>query len=59
MLTIPMLLFETGALGARWSLTRWGMSLIGIFVIAAVMELWLDSGDRDRIKALAEGMSGE
>lgn len=57
-LKIPMFLFETGALGARWSLTRWGMSLIGIFVIAAVMERFLDRGDRDEIKALAEGMSG-
>jgi uncharacterized membrane protein YraQ (UPF0718 family) len=58
-LKIPMFLFETGALGARWSLTRWSASLVGIFVIATIMEKLLHRTDREQIKALAEGMSGD
>ncbi|HSL93504.1 MAG TPA: permease [Bacillota bacterium] len=58
-LKIPMFLFETGALGAEWSLTRWGASLVGIFVIAFVMEKLLNSNDRVHIQTIADGMSGD
>lgn len=58
-LKIPMFLFETGALGARWSLTRWGASLVGIFVIAFVMEKLLNQGDLEQIQSIADGMAGD
>ena len=35
---IPMVLFEVGALGVRFAITRLVLSLIGIFIIAYVVE---------------------
>lgn len=58
-LKIPMFLFETGALGIKWSLTRWGVSFIGIFVIAYMIEKLTKPIDREEIKSLAETMSGD
>jgi uncharacterized membrane protein YraQ (UPF0718 family) len=42
---IPMLLFEMSALGLTFALTRLAVSLVGIFVIALVVEKLLSKQD--------------
>jgi len=46
---IPMLLFEFSALGATFTLTRLAVSLVGIFVIAFVVEKMMG---KDEVAAL-------
>jgi len=51
---IPMLMFEYANLGARFTLTRLAVDLVGIAGIALLMERILGPGDRDEIRATAE-----
>jgi len=53
-LKIPMFLFETAALGPRWSITRWFASLVGIVVITFIIEKSLKPHDRESVVQLAE-----
>lgn len=56
-LKIPMFLFETSALGLRWSLTRWTISLFGAVIIATVIERSLSPAEQQQLvaHAVAEG----
>ncbi|MCX6090508.1 MAG: permease [Candidatus Atribacteria bacterium] len=46
---IPMLLFELQSLGARFALTRYAMSFLGIFCIAFFLDKLLLSEDKQNI----------
>lgn len=48
-LKIPMFLFETTALGPVWSITRWLTSLVGIWLIAFVMDHLLSPKDKHEL----------
>lgn len=51
---IPMLLFEISALGPRFALSRLGIDLIGIVVIAFAIKAWLPAGEVERLYQEAE-----
>ena len=51
---IPMLLFELSALGATFTLTRLAVSLVGIFLIAFVVEKVMGKGEVEALYLKAE-----
>ena len=51
---IPMLLFETAALGKRFALSRLAVDIVGIAVIAWAIKLALPRKEVDRLYAEAE-----
>jgi uncharacterized membrane protein YraQ (UPF0718 family) len=51
---IPMLLFEIGALGPRFALSRLAIDIAGIIVIAAAIKRSLPKGEVERLYAEAE-----
>ena len=51
---IPMLMFEYANLGARFTLTRLAMDLVGIAAIAWLMDRLLGTPDREEIRAKAD-----
>jgi uncharacterized membrane protein YraQ (UPF0718 family) len=53
-LKIPMFLFETSALGARFSVTRWIVNVAGIVLMAWVAHRVLSRKDKDRLAAAEE-----
>ncbi|KGO35561.1 MAG: permease [Desulfoprunum sp.] len=54
---IPMLLFESSALGARFALARLAIDIIGIIVIAAAIEALVPAEEVRRLYAQAEKMA--
>lgn len=56
-LKIPMFLFESSALGLRWSITRWVISLFGTVIIAAIIERSLNPVEQQALiaHAVSEG----
>lgn len=48
-LKIVMFLFETNALGATWSVTRWLTSIVGIWLIAALIDHLLSPADKHEL----------
>ena len=53
---IPMLLFEIGALGARFALSRLAIDIVGIVIIAIAIKKSLPRSEIDRLYAEAEGL---
>jgi len=53
---IPMLLFESSALGARFTLARLAIDIIGIIVIAAAIKALVPAAEVRRLYARAELM---
>jgi uncharacterized membrane protein YraQ (UPF0718 family) len=51
---IPMLLFEISALGPRFALSRLGIDIVGIIIIALAMKAWLSGKEVERLYAEAE-----
>jgi uncharacterized membrane protein YraQ (UPF0718 family) len=54
---IPMLLFEIGALGARFALSRLAIDIVGIIIIAIAIKRSIPQGDVDSIYAEAERLT--
>jgi uncharacterized membrane protein YraQ (UPF0718 family) len=54
---IPMLLFETSSLGARFALSRLAIDLVGIALIARAIQAALPKKEIERIYAEAERMN--
>ncbi len=52
---IPMLMFELTSMGARFTLTRLVVDLVGILLVALVLERFMRDGDRQEILAKAGG----
>jgi hypothetical protein len=50
---IPMLMFELANLGARFTLTRLAVDMVGITLIALLMERLISEKDREEILAKA------
>lgn len=50
-LKIPMFLFESSALGLKWSITRWIISLFGTVIIAGVIEKSLSPDEQRQLVA--------
>ncbi|NSW77295.1 MAG: permease [Candidatus Atribacteria bacterium] len=48
---IPMLLFEAQSLGARFALTRYAMSFVGVLVIAFLLERLISLEEQNEIRA--------
>ena len=48
-LKIPMFLFETQYLGLNFSVTRWVCSLVGILVMAWLMDHWVSETEKQEI----------
>jgi uncharacterized membrane protein YraQ (UPF0718 family) len=48
-LKIPMFLFETSALGARFSVTRWVVSLTGVILMAYIIDRLITSEEKSEI----------
>lgn len=53
---IPMLLFESSALGARFALSRLAIDIVGIILIAMAIKTLLPEQERERLYAQAENM---
>lgn len=51
---IPMFLFELNSLGYRFALSRLFIDIIGILLIAAVMNLLIPQSEKDRLYAMAQ-----
>jgi len=51
---IPMLLFESSALGARFALSRLAIDIVGIIVIAAAMKALVPPAEIQRLYVQAE-----
>jgi hypothetical protein len=51
---IPMLLFESSALGARFALSRLAIDIVGIILIAAAMKALVPPAEVRRLYAEAE-----
>ena len=51
---IPMLMFELANLGARFTLTRLAVDMVGIILIAVLMERFMSEKDREEILAKAQ-----
>ncbi len=52
-LKIPMLLFELTNMGPRFTLTRLAVDIVGVLLIALVMERFMTAKDREEIVAKA------
>lgn len=48
-LKIPMFLFETSALGARFSVTRWVVSLTGVILMAYIIDRFITAEEKNEI----------
>ncbi|MHB1152496.1 MAG: permease [Eubacteriales bacterium] len=53
---IPLLLFETSALGIKFTILRLGINIIGIFVIAVIIDRMLNAADKEKMYDLAKNM---
>lgn len=53
---IPLLLFETSALGIKFSMLRLSINIIGIFVIAVIIDRMLNAADKEKMYNLAKNM---
>lgn len=53
---IPMLLFESSALGPRFALSRLAIDIVGIFLIAQALKAILSKGEIQRLYDRAERM---
>lgn len=51
---IPLLIFESTALGYNFSMLRLGINIIGIPLIAFIINLFLKEEDREKIYQLAQ-----
>ena len=51
---IPLLMFETNALGLEFSMLRLGMNIFGILIISFVIDNLLKEKDRVELCKLAE-----
>ena len=51
---IPLLIFESTALGCNFSILRLGINIIGIPLIAFIINLFLKEEDREEIYQLAQ-----
>ena len=54
---IPMFLFELSALGTRFALTRLGASMVGIFVIAHLVDKAVDEKEKSMVYKNASEMN--
>jgi uncharacterized membrane protein YraQ (UPF0718 family) len=46
---VPMLLYEMSSLGFRFTFTRLGLNIIGIFVVAQIMNAIIDQTTKDEL----------
>jgi len=46
-LKIPMFLFELSSLGTRFAVTRWVVNVVGIIIMAALINRTLDQSDKE------------
>lgn len=53
---VPMLLFESSALGARFALSRLAIDIVGIILIAMAIKALIPDSERERLYAQAEKM---
>ena len=53
---IPLLLFETSALGIKFTMLRLGINIIGIFLIAVIIDRMLNAADKEKMYNLAKNM---
>jgi uncharacterized membrane protein YraQ (UPF0718 family) len=53
---VPMLLFESSALGARFALSRLAIDIVGIILIAMAIKALVPENERERLYAQAEKM---
>ncbi|HBG20095.1 MAG TPA: permease [Desulfobulbaceae bacterium] len=53
---IPMLLFESSALGVRFAMSRLAIDIVGIILIAMAIKALLPEKERERLYARAENM---
>jgi uncharacterized membrane protein YraQ (UPF0718 family) len=53
---VPMLLFESSALGARFALSRLAIDIVGIILIAMAIKALVPENERERLYAQAEQM---
>lgn len=51
---VPMLLFESSALGPRFALSRLAINIIGIILIGQAMKAWLPVAEVERLYRQAE-----
>ncbi|MCR4427246.1 MAG: permease [Firmicutes bacterium] len=57
-LKIPMFLFEMSALGARFAVTRWLVSVVGILLMTQIILRFVPESDRDAIYRKHAGEAG-
>jgi len=48
-LKIPMFLFEMTSLGTKFAMTRWIVDVIGIILIAVLIDKFINSEEKQRI----------
>ncbi len=53
-LKIPLLIFESTALGYSFSMLRLGLNIVGIPVIAFIISVFLKEKDKEEIYSLAQ-----
>ena len=53
-LKIPLLIFESTALGYSFSMLRLGLNIVGIPVIAFIIRVFLKEKDKEEIYSLAQ-----
>jgi|GEM_PF-3005788 hypothetical protein len=53
-LKIPLLIFESTALGYSFSMLRLGLNIVGIPVIAFIISVFLKEKDKEEICSLAQ-----
>ena len=53
-LKIPLLIFESTALGYSFSMLRLGLNIVGIPVIAVIISVFLKEKDKEEIYSLAQ-----
>ena len=56
-LKIPLLIFESTALGYSFSMLRLGLNIVGIPVIAFIISVFLKEKDKEEIYSLAQELS--
>lgn len=53
-LKVPLLIFESTALGYSFSMLRLGLNIVGIPVIAFIISVFLKEKDKEEIYSLAQ-----
>lgn len=53
-LKIPLLIFESTALGYSFSMLRLGLNIVGIPVIVVIISVFLKEKDKEEIYSLAQ-----